>query len=70
MAQLNVDEIRQLEVKKKLHLTQVKVSQNVLKSIKNDQDDTVMAIAFDLLPTRKLKSGIQFYKRKLWTYNF
>ncbi|GBM25887.1 hypothetical protein AVEN_94336-1 [Araneus ventricosus] len=50
-----------------------KAPQRLIKSLKNDTDEGVLAIAFVLqqaLPTPKLTSGIQFYKRKLWTYNF
>nr|CAD7427128.1 unnamed protein product [Timema monikensis] len=46
-----------------------KAPQALIESYKNNEDDT-LAIAFDLqqaLTTPKLTSGIQFYKRKLWT---
>ena len=42
-------------------------------SAKYKDDEEVLACCFDLqqtLPTPKLSTGIAYYKRKLWTYNF
>ena len=48
------------------------MAQSLLRQMTENKDPEVAAIAIDLqqaLPTPKINSGIQFYKRKLWTYN-
>lgn len=69
----NVAEIENLKQEKELHLTRAKAAQSLLKGLRSNADDSFLVIAFDLqqaLPTPKLTTGIQYYKRKLWTYNF
>ena len=67
------DDMKKLQEEKEIRLKEAKVPQVLIKSYKNNQCDEVLAIAFDLqqaLPTPKLTKGIQYYKRKLWMYNF
>ncbi|PSN37912.1 hypothetical protein C0J52_19523 [Blattella germanica] len=51
---------------------EAKADHALLKTYKNNADDSVVAIAVDLqqaMPTPRLTSGIQYYKRKMWTCN-
>ena len=66
------DEIVRLQEKKMVHLAESKDVQNILKQCKLIDDPAVAALCFDLqqtLPTPKLSTGMQYYKRKLWCYN-
>ena len=66
-------DINRLQGEKQHHLAVSKEVHHILKACKTIEDPSVGAIAFDLqqtLPTPKLTTGVQYYKRKLWTYNF
>lgn len=55
------------------HLKEARAAQDFMKSLKNDNDEDTRAVCLDLqqiLPTPKLHTGISYYKRKIWTYNF
>ena len=46
---------------------------NLMKSYEQNTDNSVAVVAIDLqqaLPTPKLTCNAQYYKRKIWTYNF
>ena len=67
------EDIVRLQEEKRVHLALQKEVHTLLKQSKLIQDPTVGVLCFDLqqtLPTPKLSSGRQFYKRKVWTYNF
>lgn len=64
--------IIQLETDKIVHTTHAKAAQNILKSYKTNNDISLAALCFDLQQaqcTLKLSTGVQFYKKKLWTFN-
>lgn len=55
------------------HLKEARAAQDFVKRLKNDNDENTRAVCMDLqqiLPTPKLHTGIAYYKRKMWTYNF
>lgn len=56
-----------------IHLKKQQVAQDIMKSYENNTDNSVAVVAIDLqqaLPTPKLTCNAQYYKRKMWTYNF
>ena len=62
-----------LERDLKLHLKKQQAAQGMMKSYTGITDDSLEVIAVDLqqaLPTPKLTCNAQYYKRKMWTYNF
>ena len=62
-----------LERDLKLHLKKQQAAQDMMKSYTGNTDDSLEVIAVDLqqaLPTPKLTCNAQYYKRKMWTYNF
>lgn len=63
----------EIKVKKDAHLAEKTYAQNYMRDLAKDDDDETRAICMDLqqiLPTPKLHTGIAYYKRKMWTYNF
>lgn len=57
-----------------LHLEKAETGYNLPNNLLiNNISNTVMVLCMDLqqaLPTPKVSTGISFYKRKMWTYNF
>ena len=67
------DEITRLKTQKVLHEANAKASHSLLKAFSKDDNPNIAVITFDLqqtLPTPRLSSSAQYYKRKMWTYNF
>lgn len=64
--------VNKLTVKKELHLKHAKPARTLHKSLKDDNNTSVVVLCFYLqqaVPTPKLTS-VQFYKRKLRIFNF
>lgn len=64
---------RKLAKDKESHLDEAEKAQEFLKAMRNDRDPDTRGICVDLqqiLPTPRLSTGVAYYKRKLWTYNF
>jgi len=67
------DQIRQLTIVKAVHLRRSKAAHAIRKVYEKDNDPSLVAIVIDLqqtLPTPRLSTSVQYYKRKMWTYNF
>ena len=67
------NEIERLKNLKNAHIAVASQVHKILKDCKLIQDPTVGAISIDLqktLPTPKISTSCQYYKCKLWTYNF
>lgn len=62
------------ERKHSLHLEKAETGYNLPNTLLiSNNSNTVMILCMDLqqaLPTPKVSTGISFYKRKMWTYNF
>lgn len=72
-AESDNDRLNDLKTQKNEHLDHAKIAHNLLKSYKDNNDPSLAVICVDLqqaLPTPKLTTGVQYYKRKLWTFNF
>ena len=55
------------------HKAKAREAQNLMKEAKNDGNESKKIIAIDLqqtLPCPRITSGLAYYKRKLWVYNF
>lgn len=66
-------EAGRLEAQMKFHIASSKAAQSILKVYYKDRNDSLVAIAMDLqqqLATPRLSTSAQFYKHKLWTFNF
>ena len=67
------DKIRELKEELAVHKGRANTGQKLLKDYTEEKNKPHIAvIAVDLqqtLPTPRLSSGIQYYKRKMWTYN-
>jgi len=75
-ARINKDAAKtlQLKIDKILHLSKSKVARIIMNVYRDDTaDPTLAAVAMDLqqtLATPRLTTSVQYYKRKMWTYNF
>ena len=66
-------EILELRMERVPHISHAKIAQQFLKTFSADRSRAVAVISMDLqqtLATPRLTSGVQYYKRKMWTYNF
>lgn len=64
---------RNLEIQLKFHVASSKAAHVIMKVYNKDRDGSLVAIAMDLqqqLATPRLSTSVQFYKHKLWTFNF
>ena len=67
------DEITRMNLLKVPHDANAKAAHGFLKAFTKDQNNNISVITMDLqqtLPTPHLSSGAQYYKRKMWTFNF
>ena len=67
------DEIANLKAQRVPHIANAQLARKFLKTFKKDTSPAFAVVSMDLqqtLPTPRLSSGAQYYKRKLWTYNF
>lgn len=68
------DEIQRLKIAKTVHTRRASAAQKLLKQFGQEADKPHQAvICMDLqqtMPTPKLATGLQYYKRKMWTFNF
>lgn len=68
------EEISATKMRKTIHESHARLGQQILKDISGQQNQPhVAVICIDLqqtLPTPKLATGLQYYKRKMWTYDF
>ena len=65
--------IQKRNIELQLHLKRQQVAQDLMKSYGKNTDNSVAVVDIDLqqaLPTPKLTCNAQYYKRKMWTYNF
>ena len=70
---LTEDDRRKNEIRHSLHLAKAEKGYGLPKTLIGSTPDTTMVVCMDLqqaLPTPKISTGIAFYKRKMWTYNF
>ena len=70
---LTADDKKTLEVQHAFHLCRAEQGYKLPKIMVQNADNTSMVVCMDLqqaLPTPKVSTGIAFYKRKMWTYNF
>ena len=68
----DAQQINELNTEHKIHIKRAQMAHTILKNMSKD-DPTVVVITIDLQQTLqmpKINTGIQYYKRKLWTYNF
>ena len=69
----NVERKRELQIQRQVHLKKAQVAHSIKKVYAIDDDPSLVAIAIDLqatLPTPRISTSVQYYKRKMWTYNF
>ena len=69
----DADSIRTLKVEKEVHLRRAKVPHQMIHDYKGNTDPRLAVISIDLqktLATPRIFTSLQYYKRKLWTYNF
>ena len=67
------DKIKKLNLDKELHLRRAKVPQQMMREYRANTDPRLAVISIDLqktLATPRIFTSLQYYKRKLWTYNF
>ena len=66
-------EVSRLQITLDFHLARARAAHRMLKRYAENQEDNVAALSIDLqqqLPTPRLTTNVQFYKHKLWTFNF
>lgn len=70
---LSADDKRDIEIRHKHHLAKADTSYALPRTLQATITEPTMILCMDLqqaLPTPKVTTGITFYKRKMWTYNF
>ena len=71
--ELSAAEKKQLETENAVHQVKASAGYELPKKLLTERGNNVMVVCMDLqqaLPTPKVSTGIAFYKRKMWTYNF
>ena len=69
----NAERKRVLEIEKKVHLKRAQVAHDIRKVYAVDKDPSLAAVCIDLqqtLPTPRITTSVQYYRCKMWTYNF
>ncbi|KAK4308972.1 hypothetical protein Pmani_019377 [Petrolisthes manimaculis] len=70
---LSTDDKRDNEIRHSHHLAKAETGYRLPKTLQTSVTESTMFLCMDLqqaLPTPKVTTGIAFYKRKMWTYNF
>lgn len=70
---ITADNRKTIDIRHALHLAKAEQGYRLPKKLAGDTPDTTMVVCMDLqqaLPTPKVSTGIAFYLRKMWTYNF
>ncbi|KAK4325167.1 hypothetical protein Pmani_004320 [Petrolisthes manimaculis] len=71
--ELPAEQKKELETQHAIHLAKASKGYELPNKLLTDRGNNVMVLCMDLqqaLPTPKISTGIAFYKRKMWTYNF
>lgn len=71
--ELSTEDKKELENQQAIHLAKAGKGYELPKILLTNRGNNTMVLCMDLqqaLPTPKLSTGIAFYKRKMWTYNF
>ncbi|KAK4317750.1 hypothetical protein Pmani_011188 [Petrolisthes manimaculis] len=71
--ELPAEQKKELETQHAIHLAKASKGYELPNKLLTDRGNNVMVLCMDLqqaLPTPKISTGITFYKRKMWTYNF